>query len=86
MIVILITITNKLLAQDSTKCKCSQTLTYKLNYPKKAEENKISGQVIIEIDRENTCILSNPAIKKRLGYGCDEEALRIVKLFISSYN
>ena len=59
---------------------------FTLRYPKKAEENKISGQVLIEIDKDEYGIFSNPVIKKSLGFGCDEEALRIAKLQIEFHN
>jgi Gram-negative bacterial TonB protein C-terminal len=60
--------------------------TYKLNYPKAAEANKISGIVLVEMDQNEDCILSNPRVIKGIGYGCDEEALRIVKAQIAGQN
>jgi protein TonB len=81
---IVVMLSNFLLAQDSTKCSCIRT--FSIRYPKKAEENKISGQVIIEMDRDENCMLSNPIVKKGLDFGCDEEAIRIVKLQIAFYN
>ncbi len=58
--------------------------SYSVNYPKKALENKISGEVMIEYDRYENCALANPKVIKGLGYGCDEEALRIAKQIVSS--
>jgi hypothetical protein len=60
--------------------------SYKLNYPKAAEANKISGIVVVEMDQNEDGILSNPKVIKGIGYGCDEEALRIVKAQIAGRN
>jgi hypothetical protein len=67
---------------DSSSCICSYTST--ISYPKKAQENKISGTVIVEFDRDTNCVYSNPKIIKGLGYGCDEEALRAANQIINS--
>jgi len=67
---------------DSTNCFCSYNYTIK--YPKEAEANKISGTVIIEFDRDSTCALSNPKVIKAVGYGCDDEALRIAGKLIEN--
>jgi outer membrane biosynthesis protein TonB len=58
--------------------------TCTLTYPKKAKENKVSGTVIIEFDRDSNCVFSNPKIIKGLGYGCDEEALKAANQIINS--
>ena len=55
---------------DISNCMCSYT--YTMSYPKKAQDNKISGTVIIEFDQDSTCVFSNPKVIKGLGYGCDE--------------
>ena len=60
---------------DSANCNCSYS--YSVRYPKKAQENKIGGTVMIEFDMDSTCVLTNPKIIKGLGYGCDEEAMRV---------
>ena len=67
---------------DSSSCLCTYTLT--ISYPKKAQENKISGTVIVEFDRDSNCVFSNPRVIKGLGYGCDEEALKGANQFINS--
>ena len=51
-----------------------------LEYPKKAADLKIHGSVIISFYVEKDGRLTGIAVKKSLGYGCDEEALRIVKI------
>lgn len=70
--------------QDSVICQC--TITYTLKYPAKAEKNKICGDVLIELDRNEHGNFSNPVLKKGLGYGCDEEAMRITKIMIAGTN
>ena len=69
-------------AQPKDSCQYSISL----KYPKKAIENNISGEVIVEIDQDENGILSNPVVIKRIGYGCDEEALRIVNMKINGIN
>jgi protein TonB len=55
------------------------SLQLKLIYPEKAKENKIEGRVYVLaiIDTIGNEICSK--VIKGLGYGCDEEALRLVK-------
>ena len=52
-----------------------------LNYPKEAFQNKIEGTVYLKyaIDYQGNVTETN--VISGLGYGCDEEAERIVKLF-----
>jgi hypothetical protein len=64
-------------AQKTDSCTCFGT--YSIRYPKKAQDNKIGGTVIVEFDRDSNCVFSNPIVIKGLGYGCDEEALRLAK-------
>jgi len=51
-----------------------------LQYPEEALKNKIEGVVIIRytINKEGKVIKTE--VKNSLGYGCDEEAERVVKL------
>ena len=51
-----------------------------LNYPQQAIENKIQGLVFAEYDVDNVGNVLNVYIKKGLGYGCDEEAIRVINL------
>jgi len=67
---------------DSVNCNCN--FSYSIKYPKNAQDNKIGGAVIIEFDRDTTCLLLNPKIIKGLGYGCDEEAIRVANQMISN--
>jgi TonB family protein len=54
-------------------------LQSRLIYPKKAIENKIEGKVyvIVVIDSTGNQLCSR--VIKSLGYGCDEEALRLIQ-------
>ena len=51
-----------------------------LRYPEAAMKNKIEGTVVVayEIDYQGDVI--DTKIKSGIGYGCDEEAMRVVKL------
>lgn len=49
-------------------------------YPIKALENNVSGKVEITFTIDTNGKTSNHRITKRIGYGCDEESLRVVKL------
>lgn len=55
-------------------------LKHNLIYPKAAIENKIEGDVIISFKVSDDGEVFDPSILKGLGYGCDEEAIRLVKL------
>lgn len=55
-------------------------LKHNLTYPKAAIENKIEGDVIISFKVSDNGEVFDPSILKGLGYGCDEEAIRLVKL------
>lgn len=50
----------------------------KLNYPKEALENKIEGKVYVLIIIDSVGNLLCPKVIKGLGYGCDQEAMRVV--------
>jgi len=51
-----------------------------LHYPKPALEAKAEGSVIVEYDILDSGTVNNPHVLKGLGYGCDEEAIRVVNL------
>ena len=67
--------------KNDSICVCTQSFT--LRYPIKAQENKISGTVIVEFDKDTNCVFSNPRLIKGLGYGCDEEALKAANQIIN---
>jgi protein TonB len=51
-----------------------------LRYPDAALEDRIEGSVVVEYDILDNGSVSNPRVLKSLGYGCDEEALRVIGL------
>lgn len=50
------------------------------HYPKSAKTNKIAGTVYVSFIVEPNGSLTNIVILKGLGYGCDEEAMRLVSI------
>lgn len=51
-----------------------------LQYPSEALENKIQGDVIVRFKISQKGEVFNPEVVKGIGYGCDEEAVRLVKM------
>ncbi|MHB1279261.1 MAG: energy transducer TonB [Bacteroidia bacterium] len=51
-----------------------------LNYPDSAVENSIQGKVMVQFVIDEEGRVTDPKIVKGLGWGCDEEVLRIVRL------
>jgi TonB family protein len=50
-----------------------------IRYPAAAREKNIQGVVLIALTIDTTGHISNYRIKKSVGFGCDEEALKAVK-------
>ncbi|MBL7870142.1 MAG: TonB family protein [Cyclobacteriaceae bacterium] len=50
-----------------------------LQYPQQALDNKIKGRVTIQFTVETDGSLSDFTIFRGLGYGCDEEVIRLIK-------
>ena len=50
-----------------------------LNYPEAATENNIEGDVVLELSINSFGSITNVDIKQSLGYGCDQEAIRLVR-------
>jgi len=57
-------------------------------YPDEAKKNRIEGIVHISFEVDHKGIVSQEKIIHPLGYGCDEEAIRLVKLlkYNQTYN
>lgn len=51
-----------------------------LRYPKEALEARIEGKVLVEYEIDDNGFVHNPRVLRSLGYGCDEEAVRVVSL------
>jgi TonB family protein len=56
-----------------------QAIFAKLTYPAKAKEANITGFVTVELTIDKDGNTKNISIVKPLGYGCDEEAIRVMK-------
>jgi protein TonB len=54
-------------------------LTSNIRYPEQAKELDIQGTVIIEFVVETDGSVTNVVVKRGIGGGCDEEAVRVVK-------
>ena len=50
------------------------------HYPSKAKKHHIQGIVEVDFLVSKDGEIKNPHVFKSLGYGCDEEAIRVVKL------
>lgn len=50
-----------------------------LNYPEAATENNIEGDVVLELSINSFGSITNIDVKQSLGYGCDQEAIRLVR-------
>jgi TonB family protein len=53
-----------------------------LIYPKEAFESKVEGEVEAEYHVDGLGKIKNIKILKKLGSGCDEEVLRLIKLLV----
>ena len=56
-----------------------QYLEKNLLYPQQAIENKVEGRVTIQFTVESTGLLSDFSVIKGIGFGCDEEVMRLVR-------
>ncbi len=54
-------------------------LSLNLRYPNKALENKIEGEVLVGFQIDEKGSISSVKVAESIGYGCDEEAIRVVK-------
>jgi len=57
-----------------------QFIASNLKYPDEAIKNNIQGTVFIHYDVDDNGDVISAAVVKGIGYGCDEEGLRIVKM------
>jgi len=54
-------------------------LKFFLIYPTEAREAEIEGAVILEFDIDTSGNVSNIKVLKSVGFGCDKEAIRLLK-------
>lgn len=69
--------------QDSVDCTFLKVLNHmktNIKYPEEAMKNKVEGQVVTEFIIEANGSISNAVVKKGIGSGCDEEAIRVVNM------
>ncbi|HNX43786.1 MAG TPA: energy transducer TonB [Bacteroidales bacterium] len=59
--------------------KLNRYLSENLHYPAQARENSISGTVFVRFVVDEKGKITHAEILRGIGYGCDEEALRVVK-------
>jgi len=62
------------------KVAMSKFIKDNLKYPKKALEEKTEGVVTVRIDIDYEGKVRKAEVKKKLGNGCDEEAIRVASL------
>lgn len=55
-------------------------ISQQMNYPIEAANNKIEGTVRLKLDIDHLGHVIDAKIQSSLGSGCDEEAIRLVKL------
>lgn len=51
-----------------------------LRYPKEALEAGVEGKVLVEYEIDDNGFVHNPRVLNGIGYGCDEEAVRVISL------
>jgi TonB family protein len=69
----------RLAEPDGGRKAYDQYLEDKKLYPTQAFENKIEGKVVIEFTITTTGLLTDFNVVRTIGYGCDEEVIRLVK-------
>ncbi|UIR56806.1 energy transducer TonB [Sphingobacterium sp. SRCM116780] len=50
-----------------------------IKYPKEAQENNVSGTIVVKFFVEVDGSVTNILLERKLGYGCDEEVMRVLK-------
>ena len=55
------------------------------NYPDSASQFLIEGVVILTLTIDQTGQLTNVEVKEGLGFGCDNEAIRLVNSWVSGW-
>lgn len=71
--------TLELAEPEGGKKAFKQYLEHNLRYPEQALNNKVEGKVTVQFTIESSGQLSDFKVLKGLGYGCDEEVIRLIK-------
>jgi TonB family protein len=58
----------------------SDFINKNIRYPQEAVEARVAGSVIVEYDIHDDGTVSGARVLRGIGYGCDEEAVRLVSL------
>ncbi len=64
---------------DCSKTNLLNEVFENLEYPEDARKNKVSGMVVVSFVISDKGELGNFKIRREIGYGCGEEAIRAVK-------
>lgn len=64
---------------DNGNSDLYEYLSRQISYPQRAAAAGISGKVIVSFDIDQEGNVMNIFIRKGIGFGCDEEAIRVVK-------
>lgn len=51
-----------------------------LKYPSEAIENKVQGDVMVTYEVDDNGMIHHVSLKHGIGFGCDQEAIRLVKM------
>jgi protein TonB len=54
-------------------------LSKNLKYPEQAKDADAQGTVLISFIIDKEGLISNPVIKRSIGFGCEEEAIRVIQ-------
>jgi protein TonB len=79
MVVLLAALQASAQQPDSTEAIArSLIVTRSINYPQAAEDAGIEGTVLVEFTIDRLCTIKNKRVIRGLGYGLDEEALKVI--------
>ena len=56
-----------------------RTIQEKIRYPEQARSRDVEGSVIVKFVVDEQGRVLDPVVERGLGFGCDEEALRVVR-------
>ena len=64
---------------DKGRRSYERYLKRNLNYPAAAKENNIEGEVVLVLTINSFGSITNIDVVQSLGYGCDDEAIRLIR-------